>query len=260
MFGKERIQVFKEQHGPVKKWMKDVDDLREMCWTDRSVGPDDLTRMVRVVSEGFNFKELYRNTPMGRTVETYLASMASELAPYQGALRAANNFRFEPTMAMMMGKPGVGKTLMAMPFCISVLKLSGILKPGATFDETVSQIWQKGNSEFWNGYAGQECLVMDDAFQARVDKNDKENDYMSVIRMVSSWSFPLNFADLASKGKIYFGSKFIFGTTNLASIVSEANNVIQEPEAVIRRMRHSVSVRVRSEYALPDGKLNFAAF
>lgn len=260
MFGKDRVQIFSEQHAPVKAWMRDVDDLRKLCWTEKSVTPEDLKRMVKVVSEGFTYKELYRNTPMGRSVETYLASMASELGPYQGALRASNNFRFEPSMMMLVGEPGVGKTLMAMAFCISVLKMSGIVPNGASFDDTVSQIWQKGNSEFWNGYAGQECLVMDDAFQAKVDKTDKENDYMSIIRMVSSWSFPLNFADLASKGKIYFGSKFIFGTTNLKSIVSEANNVIQEPEAVLRRINYPVGIRVKSEYALPDGKLNFSMF
>lgn len=260
MFGKDRVQIFSEQHAPVKAWMRDVDELRKLCWTEKSVTPEDLKRMVKVVSEGFTYKELYRNTPMGRSVETYLASMASELGPYQGALRASNNFRFEPSMMMMVGEPGVGKTLMAMPFCISVLKLSGIVPANASFEDTVSQIWQKGNSEFWNGYAGQECLVMDDAFQAKVDKSDKENDYMSIIRMVSSWSFPLNFADLASKGKIYFGSKFIFGTTNLKSIVSEANSVIQEPEAVLRRLNYPVGIRVKSDFAMPDGKLNFTAF
>lgn len=260
MFGKERMQLFAEQNGPVKAWMREVDDVRKLCWTDRSVTPTDLSRMVKVVSDGFTFKELYRNTPMGRSVETYLASIASELAPYQGALRASNNFRFEPSMLMMVGKPGVGKTLMAMPFCISVLKLSGIVPKGATTDETVSQIWQKGTSEFWNGYAGQDCLVMDDAFQAKADKTDKENDFMTIIRMISSWSFPLNFADLASKGKIYFGSKFVFGTTNLTSIVSEANNVIQEPEAVLRRIHYPVCVRVKPEYACADGKLNFSVF
>jgi hypothetical protein len=259
-FGKDRVSLMREQHAPLKRWLEDVDKIVEKDVTKGGVTPEALSEMVKAIQLGYEFKEVYRGSKTCRMVEEALSRLQSVLLPYQGALQARNNFRFEPSMLMLYGDPGVGKTLMAMPFCATVLKRSGIIGKEATFDDTVSQIWQKGNSEYWNGYAGQECLVLDDCFQAKADKTDKENEHMTIIRMISSWAFPLNFADLASKGKIYFGSKFVFGTTNLASIDAEARNVIHEPAAVLRRMKYSYKLRVKPDFAYPDGKLNFALF
>lgn len=259
-FGKEKIQLMREQHGALRSWQKEVDVVLEDTQTGGDVDPKKLSHMVDLVRRGFEFKNVYQGTTISRTVDDYLSKVAGALQPYEGALKAKNNFRVEPSMCMLYGAPGVGKTMMAMPLCCAVLKMSGIVPAEANFEQTISQIWQKGNSEYWNGYAGQECLVLDDCFQAKPDKTNMENDYMNIIRVVSSWSFPLNFADLASKGKIYFGSKFVFGTTNMSSVYNPAAEVIFEPEAVVRRMSHPYKIRVAKPYALDDGKLNFEAF
>lgn len=260
LFGKEKCVLMRQQHAALNKWKVEVDDILQSCCTGGDISANDLTHMCDVIRRGFEFKHAYAGTIMARSVEDYLAKAAAALQPYEGALKARNNFRFEPSMFMAYGGPGVGKTLMAMPLCITILKLSGIVPETSNFEQTVNQIWQKGNSEYWNGYAGQECLVMDDCFQAKADKTNMENDYMNIIRIVSSWSFPLNFADLASKGKIYFGSKFVFATTNLPTVYSEALNVIQEPDAVVRRISHPYKISVAAPYALDDGKLNYPAF
>lgn len=263
MFGKERVTFFRDAHKPTYEWAKRVDSVCLREATGGDLTPKELDEMVELVQQGFAYKELYRNTKMDKFVNDYVARISAALMPYQGALNSKNNFRFEPATLMIYGKPGIGKTLMAMHVCAAVMLESGIVSEGATYSDVIKQVWQKGNSEYWNGYAGQACLVMDDAFQARANATDKENDYMSIIRMVSTWSFPLNFADLASKGKIYFNSKFIFGTTNMASIDSEAKIVIQEPEAVARRLTFPYFLRVKSEYVSPtlgSGKLDFDKF
>lgn len=262
-FGKERISFFKNAHKPTYEWAEQVDKVCLREATGGNVSPEQLDEMIKLVQVGFAYKELYRGTKMDKFVNDYVARISAALMPYQGALNSKNNFRFEPATLMLYGKPGIGKTLMAMSVCAAVMLESGIVSDGATYSDVIKQVWQKGNSEYWNGYAGQACLVMDDAFQARANVSDKENDYMSIIRMVSTWSFPLNFADLASKGKIYFNSKFIFGTTNLASIDSEARIVIQDPEAVCRRLNFPYAIRVKESYVsekLGCGKLDYDKF
>lgn len=248
LFGKDNIALYKDAHGPTKDWMRRVDAacLRDLTGSDLS--KEVLDEMVQLIVVGYTYREVYRGQPLSRQVDDYLVRITNAFMPYQGSLNSRNNFRFEPACVMLHGKPGVGKTLMAMTFCSAVMLEADLLPKVASFDDVAGEIWQKGISEFWNGYAGQSCLVMDDAFQKRADATDPENDYMSIIRMVSSWAFPLNFADLASKGKIYFSSKLVFGTTNLASIDSEARIVIQCPEAVLRRITFPYSVRVRREY------------
>jgi len=257
-FGKERISLFKRARDPVKEWADDIDRLSSTL-TTTEVDADSLDKMVDLVRTGYGFKELYRGTTMAPLVDKYVIAAVNLLQPYMGAINARNNFRFEPACAMFLGEPGIGKTLMAMPLCSAIMLLSGLLPAGASSDDVAKNVWQKGTSEYWNGYAGQISLVMDDAFQGRTNVSDKENDFMTLIRMVGTWSFPLNFADLASKGRVYFGSKFIFGTTNVSCIKAEADTVLCEPAAVVRRLNHPYKLRVLPEY-LVDGKLDYNAF
>lgn len=260
MFGKQRVQLYNDVYANVNEWKRRVDVV---CAEDIISGApttEQLDNMINLIREGYAFKEVYRTTKVAQGIEQTLGKITSALMPYQGALSSRNNFRFEPSSLFLTGLPGIGKTLLAMPLCATILLESGILASGSNFSEVAKQIWQKGNSEYWNGYAGQACLVMDDVFQSRVNGTSSDNDYMNIIRMVSSWSFPLNFADLASKGKIYFGSKFIYATTNLESIYSEASKVLNEPEAVLRRINHPYKLIVAPEYSTAGGKLDYDKF
>lgn len=260
-FGKDRIKIFKDLHEPANQWAKDVNELvcnNETCSED--MGPDNIDRLVKLVVDGYVFKDAYKGTSMERHINEHLARAVSTLRPLQGALNARNNFRVEPATFLLNGPPGIGKTLIAMYVCAAVMLESGLLPAGTSPVELKKNIWQKGNSEYWNGYIGQLCLVMDDIFQQLADKTDKENDYMTLIRAVSSWSFPLNFADLASKGKIYFGSKFIFGTTNLPSIESSCKLVLHDPLAVVRRINHPYTLILNPAFANAEGMLDYTKF
>lgn len=268
-FNLERVSLVTKMHVPMREWCESVDQLLTGEAIQREpVDSGVVDQMVQLIAKGGEYKSIYMGTPLGRMVEVRYQELCTRLLPYQGSLTARNNFRVEPVMMTVYGAPGIGKTLMATQLSAAILLESGILKgtqqPDGSFrvspDDIKKEIWQKGTSEYWNGYAGQAVLVMDDAFQMRVDPTDKENEMMSIIRMVSSWSFPLNFADLPSKGKIYFGSKFIYATTNMPSIDNEARNVIHEPEAVFRRMHTQIRMRVAPDFALPDGKLDYHKF
>lgn len=259
LFGDKKIELYEKTSKPAVDWAKQIDVIVMNETVSPDIDADKLDKMVELVCLGYGFKDLYRGTRMSKMIDDYLIKISSALQPYMGALNARNNFRFEPAACMLHGSPGIGKTLMAMPFCASILLLSGLLPPGSSFEDVAKNVWQKGTSEYWNSYSNQLCLVMDDAFQTRANSNDKENDYIGIIRMVGTWSFPLNFADLASKGKIFFGSKFIFGTTNLRSFDSEARQVLQEPAAVARRLNFSYTLRVINVFQ-KDGKLDYDLF
>lgn len=259
-FGKERVQLFRDSRKPALDWMREVDNAYAQHNTASAPATtDELNKLVRLVVDGNGFKDLYRGTPMARQVDESLARVVCLLNPHLGALNARNNFRQEPISVMLVGAPGIGKTVISMAACITILLKSGLLKE-ANFDRAAENIWQKGSSEFWNSYSNQMVVIMDDAFQQKVDKTNVDNDFMNMIRMVSSWSMPLNMADLASKGKIFFGSKVIFGTTNLTSIASEARIVLQEPEAVARRINHGYRLHLLPQYATDKGHLDKDVF
>lgn len=247
LFGKDAIDFVNAVDKPFNTWVRDVDDMCKKYATDADPTGDDLDAMVRMINLGFGFKESFRNTRMQKPVEESLSRVMSLLVPFQGALQARNNFRVEPVPLLLYSQPGAGKTLLSLSLCAAVLKLSGLCGPNTTADDVIKNIWQKGNSEYWNSYAGQHCFVADDAFQQR-DPQGSDNDYLNFIRMVGSWSMPLNFADLTSKGRIFFNSKFMYLTTNLGSLSSEAEKVIIDPDAVLRRIKYGKQLVVNPEY------------
>lgn len=259
-FGAERLQLFRDQHQPMKEWAAKVSDVLAVSEKGGTFCPEQLDTLINLIAEGHVFRDLYRATSLSRVVEEVLIRAVTTLSSVAGAINSRDNFRVEPSMLVLHGRPGIGKSMMAMHLCAAVLLQSGLVNPADGADAVLRNIWQKGNSEFWNGYCRQLCLVMDDLFQMKVDPKDKENDYMTILRAASSWSFPLNFADLASKGKIYFGSKFIFGTTNLNSVASEAGQAMHDVGAVIRRINHPYTLCVHDAYMLPNGMLDYAKF
>lgn len=261
MLGKEKLDVFKRGRDPLINWFKKVDRLLlETITCKNDVGSDLVDELVTALRDGSAMKTFYYQTKIGREIDTYLGRLATALIPYQGSLNARNNFRIEPECAIFVGAPGIGKTMTTLFISAAVLMRSGLLPLTATPDVIKANIWQKGGGKFWNSYAGQHVMVMDDIWQAKGDPTDVDNEMMTIIRAVSPWSFPLEFADVASKGKNFFSSKFILATCNLSSIDNHARNFIHEPEAVARRIGHPYRMLLKKEYATADGRLDHVKY
>ena len=110
-------------------------------------------------------------------------------------------------MDTSIGAPGKGKTGLR-EFICSALKqaLAGTeFGNNDIFDYT-------GESEYWEGYNGQMFLSMDDLFQDTSDATQMARMAVSIIRMCNDTPFPLNMAEIKSKGNTYFQSKFIIST------------------------------------------------
>lgn len=261
-FSLPAVKLQEEKNSLVKEWCRDVDAM--VCsdsTATQTASPSVINDMVKLVKRGYDLKELYRdNEPMRRSIGTQLIAITTVLAPHLGSISARNNFRFEPAMVCLLGDPGIGKTMMAVPFCAHILLRSGLMSSTSTPDEVLQQIWQKGSSDYWNGYDGQLVNVMDDIFQQRADGTDKESEYMALIRAIGTWSFPLNMADVTSKGKYYYLSKLVFATTNVKSIRSEAAKVLNEPAAVSRRITFPYRITLVDSYKDTHGRLDMAKY
>jgi hypothetical protein len=258
--GKESIELFDSGDRIVKSWATRVETVLKDDATGQEMNPVKLDSIVKLLQEGYGFKELYRMTEVGRMVDVLVARLGAVIIPHMGSIAARNNFRFEPVATFLYGQAGVGKTILAVPLVTAILLSSGLVPTPCTADAVMAQMWQKGTSEYWQGYNGQTAMIMDDAFQNRAVAGDKDNDYFNLIKMVGSFSMPLNFADVASKGKIFFNSKIIFASTNLASLLSEAQMVIHEPAAVARRITFGLELFVSPEFTNSEGHLDYRKF
>lgn len=250
-FSAGRVKIFKQTRKPLQLWLeKSAQAVSKYKVYAEDGKPEEADELIALIEEGSHYRILYQGTEAHRHIINIIAELGACLRPYAGSIAARNNRRFEPRMAVLCGDPGIGKTILANYLVPSVLILSGLCEGATEPAHVAKHIWQKGTSQYWNGYANQHALVMDDVFQAKASLMDEENDYLHIIKAVGTWAFPLNMADLDSKGRIYFNSKFIYATTNVDCIKSEAFKVIHSPEAVVRRFTHAYKLILKDEYKL----------
>lgn len=262
LFGSTRLDFVKRHRSPVLDWSRRVESIQLKMETKRDEDVNGyIDSLVLLLNEGSTYAQAFRlDKEVGRCIEINMARLYSLLLPYQGVLSSRQNFRVEPECAILCGDPGIGKTLLCTFLCLQVMVKSGLLPPGSSPATAKANIWQKGSSKFWNGYASPFCVVMDDFFQSKAEPSDPENEAMMLIRAISSFAYPLDFADVNSKGKFYFSSKFVLGTTNQSCFGDVFLQYVRDPAAVLRRIHHPYKVIVNKEFALEDGKLNYDKF
>lgn len=267
--GKKPISLLRKELSPLQEWQREIDACDErITLCGKTIGGSDkeqdivelVNQMVALYARGRDYKEIHRGDyGVCKFIDLNMLRLKELIRPYQGSLNARNNFRVEPECMLITGAPGIGKTVVTSHIAVAILRLSGLVISDS-LDDYMQHVWQKTQSSYWNGYTGQHAVIMDDMLQFRGDPTDVENEYMTLIRTVSSWACPLEFADVDSKGKNYFVSKFILGTCNTVSFASSAKLFVHEPEAVARRIHHQYKMELDSAFANEQGRLDMVKY
>lgn len=256
MLSLPEVQWVSQSEKLADDFCRKVDDFEKLVRSGSElVNTEKCIAMSKLQVDAIGLKTTIRDDRLRIKIERALSRLTLLLQPYQGAITAARNFRPEPTFLCFYGESAVGKTTMVTKLACSILVMAGL----TNFDDALKNLWQKGNTEYWNGYVNQKCLIMDDCFQIKPVPGEGDNEYMNVIRMIGNWAYALNFADLESKGKFYFDTPLVIGTTNCADVAKPAGLIITEPEAVVRRIKHPYKIWVNDAYKGAEGKgLNYA--
>jgi len=250
-FGKDNISLT-QNNTLLTKWRKKSIEYLKWMAANPVLKLEKLKEIREHYLEGFGFLQVLTTPESKREVTIWIDKLGLALKPHEGALSASNNVRAMPYMMMFGGGSGVGKTSLVRYVATIALWLSGEVSA----KDALSQLWQKGTTEYWNGYVGQKCLVMDDAFQVKGVAGQSDSEAMQVIRAVGNWSYPLNFADVESKGKFYLNTPLIVGTTNSSNIKADWQEFITCPEAVVRRFQSAYWVELNPSYA-NEGRFDY---
>jgi len=248
--GKEKIYFGDATRRNLSKWIERAERTEVTLTFGDTPSFAELQDAQRVIADGYAIRMFITDERMKMTLQRNLERLNSAMSNFESAITSAKNFRVEPVLGLLAGAPKCGKTAMLSLVASTTLILADLVDG----EEAMSHIWQKGTSKYWESYHGQKCVVMDDCFQAKATPGMDDDEYMQIIRQVSSWSCPLNMAQLELKSKIFFMSNMMLGTTNARNILeTSCPDVIQAPGAVVRRIHHPLWVEVAPEYTLNGG-------
>uniref|UniRef100_A0AAU7PJ66 Genome polyprotein n=1 Tax=Duck sapelovirus TaxID=3163392 RepID=A0AAU7PJ66_9PICO len=146
---------------------------------------------------------------------------------------------FEPIGMLVHGKPGCGKSLLTSILGRQLCKMSGKGEPYSI----------PPDPDHFDGYTGQEVVIMDDLGQ-----NPDGKDCALLCQMISTTEFIPPMASLEEKG-IPFTSKFVLASTNLESL---APITVTEPSAIQRRFQLDLEMTVCDDHKTPSGHLDVA--
>lgn len=253
--GKEAFYFGDAVTKQVKRWCAEAEAIEVQLVAGKRDNPsvEFIEKVFIKIQDGYHLKHAVGDEGLKTMLHKALDRLEARLRPYESQLMAAKTFRVEPEFLLLYGGSKQGKTTLLTKVASALLLTTGLVES----NQVLSNLWQKGDTKYFESYCGQKCLVMDDVFQEKVIPGMEGNEFMQIIRMVGNWSYPLNMASVDLKAKFFFNSPLIIGTTNVAGIdATTAPQVLACPEAVARRVHRCLHIKVAPEYEI-DGGLDY---
>nr|QJI53517.1 MAG: hypothetical protein 1 [Picornavirales sp.] len=218
-----------------------------------------------------NNPRLYGDSARVRTILQEYGKVVRELlVPFKNANVFGVKPRMEPVTVYLAGEPGVGKSVLVIPFVLKLL--ARVLKPSQLEELEANYnnffYCRQTEHEFWDRYYGQMVTIFDDFLQRRDTEQATASEAMELIRISSMFPNILHMAALEQKGTTVFNSEIIVLTSNFTSLSSVVS--IQSREALRRRFTLTYALVPKREFCTPatqgadlaytERRLNRAAF
>jgi hypothetical protein len=203
---------------------------------ERARIPSNLQLMQEILRRNAHVQEML-NHPLMAAIPSYTAvrfrdraRLLEELAAIANSTIGNAHMRATPTSVLFIGEPGIGKSAATLYIMKHICYFMG-------FEFTADKVYNyNGASEYWEGYAQQLFVVMDDLFKA-ADKMTRMNEASVIISMINTATYALNMA-FEGKGFSFFNSKFVLMSTNIANDGlhhAQFEVGLTDPKALLRR-------------------------
>lgn len=253
VMSKDPKMLFESKYLETNELIMEAAEIDKLVATNRmSSTPESLTRVERCVSKLVDtLKEMPRNAKtanMCNDLFSLLTRMRKRLETLQISAAANGNIRQEPTAAMFRGDPGTFKTLIVnlLAYDLMCRTLEKEKFKELMTDPKRYIFYRRMGEKYWDTFTSDhQVTIMDDFAQATDVANGESSEFLDWIRAMNTAPYPLNMAELTSKGKAYFHSKFILATTNLKDIRPVS---VVSAEAVKRRIDFLIRVIPKTQY------------
>lgn len=220
--------------------------------------PDLVKQAVKGYDDYLKMRIAYHsNRSLSRLIDRMQIGWVNLNTLAQAFNRDPAGMRVVPSVVMLRGESGVGKSSLLNHLAAYVLAEAGKITEDTTDEEIARAIDEciyvrAAETTYWEGYMHQAVTLVDDAFQVRDSVANANLDVMELIRMSNPFPMPLNMAELGAKGNTNFDSPVIVYTTNVKRLRFES--VISD-EAVQNRVTFPYEVKIKAAFANERGKL-----
>lgn len=198
-------------------------------------------------------RELVNHDPfkdMARVVTTALNLIKECKKKAIAANPGFEGMRQEPVGVLLIGGPGVGKSL-ALEHISNAIAAT-CLKEEEREVFRIKPYQFSHNRQFendhWDGITAQNKIVYyDDIGQNRTVAGTPNNEWMEIVRALNSFPYLCHMAALEGKGNTFFHAEFVLCTTNDQNLTNES---VKDQEAVQRRFHLPYMVFPKDEFAL----------
>lgn len=182
----------------------------------------------------------------GGIKETVTDQLTIDSQPFW-ALPGTDRPRLEPTMYVLSGAPGCGKSTQIESMITLMMRFLG-----TSYVQTVYH--RNTNTDHWDGYCGQPIVVYDDFGQAQASYNQLADDtWEELITINSSAQYLVPMADLKAKGTKFI-SPIVILSTNLSGpqFYDEAHYKISSRDAIKRRIGKNFFTYLSDKHGHPS--------
>lgn len=174
---------------------------------------------------------------------------------YVTGMENASRSRHQPVVVHFHGPPKQGKSKLVEIFAQHAYRYHNSTPVGQTVAQIAAQFSVNLKDQYRDGYNGQTVWEYNDPFQ-NLDKETLMNFMTELIAIGQDSPAKLNMADLSGKMATYFTSPFVCLTSNgdLESILNHLKGLLQDPQAVRRRIHWEFLVKLTPEASKPDHK------
>nr|WFG77343.1 MAG: polyprotein [Insectivora picornavirus] len=236
--------------GDVGKWIKEVNDFELKKMEDgMKVGVPSLITdkeaQMKVVSMKKKGEQMIASLSLNgmktepelmRILTSHYNKVQSWFKIFESSLGAYGT-KQEPFIIFLHGDPGVGKTFITR-YIVQYLSAAC----GRDFDEKRDIFTKPRTSQYFDGYQGNFCFVLDDFLQVQ-DQTGNAADLGFLIDAGSRTQYHLDMSGVEHKSISYFCSPLVVITSNTSLTPSEYEGKLSSYAALSRRIDLSIEVR-----------------
>lgn len=247
----------------VEAFLREIDDFRVSQSSDLCLTPlvevqlrDFMTRGNDLLASLSRLNRDATATGLTQRVIAAQAWIIKQRCDVAAKFKRNSGLRPVPVMITLTGAPGVGKTIFThylWPYLAAVNasseeKLAYIKNPGAAIYS------RNAGEKYFSGYGNQPIVIIDEMGAMREDPTG-ENTWTQLINFINMSPACLNMADVESKGKMFFNSKFVVATSNLPNFGGGVlGDGVRCTAAVYRRLKLTFVYSVKPDYRTEDTK------